>query len=127
MPLETADSHNSPMTGRAEIIGTPKPHLPTEDTLAFRWGRERIGAFKDEGWLEMVRDEPCIACGAPGPSDPHHVFGSHGSLKTSDLGTIPLCRGCHERVELDRSFKNLCAVMLGVFIARKIQQAKEGR
>jgi hypothetical protein len=49
---------------------------------------------RDEAYLERVRILPCCRCGKP-ESEPHHVFQSFGSLKTSDKATIPVCRDCH--------------------------------
>ena len=50
-------------------------------------------------WLDRIRMMDCSRCGHAGPSDPHHILGSIGPLKTSDTYTIPLCRECHVIVE----------------------------
>lgn len=47
-------------------------------------------------FLAFVRELPCCFCGAPGPSDPHHV-GRHGmGTKATDYSVLPLCRKCHD-------------------------------
>lgn len=75
----------------------------TDVKLLFRRMRGYIAATNPgrlPAVLEIVRSMPCSRCGKAAPSDPHHVFGSYGSLKTCDSLTIPLCRSCHEHVEL---------------------------
>ena len=126
--LETADSHNRSMTGEIRVLSSeamrpdkpvyPKP--PGEETEAYRWGRSNVGYHRDAKWLEVVRAEPCMQCGAPGPSDPHHVFSGLRGTKTSDIATIPLCRSCHEVFERDRALKNRAPIMLAVFLIRHI-------
>ena len=49
--------------------------------------------------LGFTRDQPCCVCGQPPPNDPHHLFGSAMSLKSSDIFTVPLCRKCHTHYE----------------------------
>ena len=48
--------------------------------------------------LDRVKSMPCIRCGKPA-DDPHHFLGSLHSLKSSDLYTVPVCRGCHDIYE----------------------------
>jgi hypothetical protein len=57
------------------------------------------GPVKDDLLLNLTREQPCCLCGHAPPNDPHHVFGSSVSLKSSDIFTVPLCRACHSRVE----------------------------
>jgi len=40
-----------------------------------------------------VKALPCIACGAPPPSEAHHVTGDR--MPRNDLRVIPLCPACH--------------------------------
>ena len=117
--MQTAESHNSQLTGRVEFIGkshpvTPKPH----ESHLFAIGRTRVGFHKDAKWLARVRKEPCIwhGCGLPGPSQPHHVFGSYMTAKTSDYATIPLCPEHHEKVEASVELRNECVALLAVFM-----------
>ena len=49
--------------------------------------------------LGFTRDQPCCVCDQPPPNDPHHLFGSAMSLKSSDIFTVPLCRKCHTKYE----------------------------
>lgn len=52
-------------------------------------------AIRSEIYLDFVRSQPCMWCGALAPSDPDHV-GPHGlGQKTDDLRTVPACRECH--------------------------------
>lgn len=54
-------------------------------------------SWRNETHLNFVRAQPCCACSAPGPSDPHHFAGAKGTaLKASDAMTVPLCRTCHD-------------------------------
>ena len=50
-------------------------------------------------FLAYVRTLPCVFC--DGAAEPHHIFGSFGSLKTSDIFTVPLCRKCHDGIDTD--------------------------
>lgn len=53
-----------------------------------------------EHFMNVVRACNCMACGAPGPSDPHHVDQRGGwARQGSDWTVIPLCRTCHNAVE----------------------------
>jgi hypothetical protein len=56
---------------------------------------------RDPKYLKFVRSLPCCRCGSP--AEPHHIFGSYGSLKTSDYGAVPLCRNHHQDYELGRA------------------------
>jgi 5-methylcytosine-specific restriction endonuclease McrA len=47
-------------------------------------------------YMAVVKSLPCAVCGAPAPSDAHHVIHDRfGTRKTSDFDVIPLCRKCH--------------------------------
>ena len=47
------------------------------------------------GLMHMARVKllSCICCGAPAPSDAHHVTGD--GMPRDDMRTIPLCWACH--------------------------------
>jgi len=46
-------------------------------------------------YLDYVRDQPCMVCSAPPPSDAHHF--PQGRVRTDNREkTVPLCRGCHQ-------------------------------
>mgnify|MGYP001609770200 CR=1 FL=1 len=49
-------------------------------------------------FLDKVKSLPCIRCDGPA-DDPHHIFGSMMSLKSSDLMVVPVCRPCHDWYE----------------------------
>lgn len=51
-------------------------------------------AFGDKA--KYIRSLPCCACGAAGPSDPHHVRSRGAGGTSADLA--PLCRGCHREI-----------------------------
>lgn len=55
--------------------------------------------YRSRRILDAVKAMKCARCNDRPPSDPHHVFGSAGPLKSSDYTTVPLCRECHEYVE----------------------------
>ncbi len=53
--------------------------------------------------LRYVRSMNCMVCRAAPPSDPHHVKFAEPrgmSMKVSDRYCVPLCRICHDQVEL---------------------------
>jgi hypothetical protein len=56
---------------------------------------------RNPAFLSWIRSQPCGRCGCSAPSDPHHIFGSSVSLKSSDIFTIPLCRACHDAHDQD--------------------------
>lgn len=47
----------------------------------------------DEAYKQWIREQPCIVCGSPPPSDPHHVK-SRGAGGGDDQ-MVPTCRICH--------------------------------
>lgn len=58
---------------------------------------------RDEKLLEYARQQPCVACGDPPPSDPHHVKSrgaGHGDrLEDGTCNVVSLCRGCHDALD----------------------------
>lgn len=48
--------------------------------------------------MNFIKTKACVLCGST-PVDPHHIYGSYGPHKTSDLLTAPLCRTCHEGID----------------------------
>ena len=65
-----------------------------------------IRPVRSRVWISWVKSLPCIVCGAEA-DDAHHIFGSFESLKTSDLFTVPLCRKCHDAVEVNAGVGDL--------------------
>ncbi len=47
-------------------------------------------------YLEWIRKKNCLVCGAPGPSDPHHVWNSGKKNHGNDFLALPLCRRDHQ-------------------------------
>lgn len=68
-------------------------------------------------YAERVRALPCCACGARGPSDPHHVQsrGAGGDRRS----LVPLCRDCHRLLHQigRRTFEALAKVDLAAIAA----------
>lgn len=45
---------------------------------------------RERQWVGMVKEQPCSVCGAPGPSDAHHIEqGLHYTC-------VALCKSCHQ-------------------------------
>lgn len=61
------------------------------------------GAPRDEDLLEYARQQPCVACGSPPPSDPHHVrsrgAGFGDRLEDGTSNVVSLCRPCHDALD----------------------------
>lgn len=72
----------------------PAPYSTTNS------GREHQ---KDEAFRAYVRNLPCLVCGEPPQSDPHHVktWGSgHGDFLEDGTGNLaPLCRAHHRELD----------------------------
>lgn len=55
----------------------------------------------------LIKQCPCVACGKPPPSDPHHLRGAFldgrptGMGRRDDRYQIPLCRPCHDATHAD--------------------------
>lgn len=48
-------------------------------------------------YMQVVKQLPCAVCGAPPPSDAHHVIHDrYGSAKASDWDVIALCKRHHQ-------------------------------
>lgn len=48
-------------------------------------------------YMARVKELPCAVCGAPGPSDAHHIrMGFGKGEKASDFLTVPLCKEHHQ-------------------------------
>jgi len=58
----------------------------------------RSEKFRSKRYLQSVRGEPCLSCGAPPPSHAHHLRHSENrgfGQKVADNFTVPLCGVCH--------------------------------
>lgn len=50
----------------------------------------------NEEYLEFVRNQSCVWCGKPGPSDPDHIRNrGWREPKRNDFAVLPSCRSCH--------------------------------
>jgi hypothetical protein len=56
-------------------------------------------------YRRFVSQQPCAVCGAPPPSDPHHLPRWHGGRRAHDRTCIPCCRQCHNDVQHPNSLK----------------------
>ncbi|QIM65244.1 DUF968 domain-containing protein [Frederiksenia canicola] len=62
--------------------------------------RPKLKRFENRKWLQFVKSQPCVCCGARA-DDPHHIIGNGGGKmggKEHDLFTIPLCRIHHDEL-----------------------------
>jgi len=60
--------------------------------------------YRNPQYLAFIRSKPCgCGCGAPPPSDPHHirrpVWGAGTGIKPHDYVTVPRARKCHQAAE----------------------------
>ncbi len=59
--------------------------------------------WRSRAYRAWIREQPCAACGAPPPSDPHHHTLKPGSkamgVKVTDAWCVPLCRRCHDKLD----------------------------
>lgn len=53
-----------------------------------------------DGYGKFIKDQPCVWCGAPPPSDRAHILGVDLGGTAEDL--LPLCRTCHHWQELHK-------------------------
>lgn len=113
----TLPAPTKPLTRRASLSPGKTPERRTRmpkrnaKRAAKRYARD-FGAH-----AETIRALPCCACGAPGPSDPHHVV-SRGAGGTAQH-QVPLCRNCHRLLHQigRRTFEALRKVSLVVIAA----------
>ena len=58
---------------------------------------KRSATAKERRHIARVKAMPCGLCGAPGPSDAHHVRTGQGmGQRASHWLLIPLCKACHQ-------------------------------
>ena len=56
-----------------------------------------LSAAAHRAYVGEVKQLPCAVCGAPGPSDAHHVIcGRYGTSRPCDCQVIPLCKKHHQ-------------------------------
>lgn len=134
--MKTVKAHNAQLIGEAEIIGDV-PVLPagfehpTPDRLAIVYKRLRnkmgTAPTKYPSHLEWIRHQACVVCAKNPPSQAHHVFGSFGSHKTSDLSTIPLCPDCHSVNDQKAEMVEHLVTILVLFVKKKSISLGAGR
>lgn len=70
------------------------------EPLGLKAPKIQNGTAKGRAHMALVKQLPCCVCGAPPPSDAHHVIsGRYGSRKASDFETLPLCKNHHQGPE----------------------------
>lgn len=80
---------------------------------------------------DHVREMACLACEAPGPSDPHHVK-SRGAgyadwLSHRNGNVVPLCRACHDSyTRLDQEWLRFWAWKIGKGFELKERRPSHG-
>ena len=92
---------------------------------------------RNERYLAFVREHDCCACGADGPSDPHHwaLKGKGGGMgtKADDFRTVPLCRLCHDHYHAHGNLPECTTIMTRIlFLAKQVDllvkwATKEGK
>jgi hypothetical protein len=70
--------------------------IKSEKDILFNRCKNAVGFYKSDRFKQWFKQE------YPG-YDPHHIFGSFTSIKTTDLCTIPLTRQQHEFAEKHKS------------------------
>jgi len=57
--------------------------------------------FRSRKYLDWVKRQPCVMCGAPA-DDPHHIIGTGGmsgmGRTAPDSMAIPVCRRHHDEI-----------------------------
>ena len=59
---------------------------------------QKIMTPRDRQYLDFIATLPCILCGKPGPSDPHHTASGGMGITGSDYSAIPVCREHHTEI-----------------------------
>lgn len=79
-----------------------KPVVGNFKTPLEKRKREKSPAEKrpgnDPDYLALVRQLPCCVCGAPPPSEPHHLKATRErgmGKKSDDKWALPMCHDCH--------------------------------
>ena len=125
--MKTADASNSALTGKVEFFkpdALPSRRQPTDFDLAYKWLRGTLPFKKDADYLALVRKYPCIVCGAPAPSEVHHVASGYHGGKTTDYLTVPLCNRHHAQTETDHNFM---VEMLKYYVAFSVRLKMDER
>jgi len=84
--------------------------------------------YKNNKYLEWVRQQSCCGCHHPGPNHAHHIKGvgylSGGSLKAPDWATMPLCVTCHTKMHRPDKYPEMYN-MQWEWLARTLGKAVE--
>jgi hypothetical protein len=86
---------------RSTPLKRGKP-LRAKTRMKQRSDKRKAYRASDEGeaaadYIWLVKHLPCAVCGAPPPSDAHHVICDRfGARKSSDWDVIPLCKKHHQ-------------------------------
>lgn len=74
--------------------------------------------YRSGAYLDYVRAWACCACGAPSPSEAHHVGPRGIGQKADDFGAVPLCTACHRHVTDSATLPHLDKAQTEVAILR---------
>lgn len=123
-------------TARPASTRTPLASRPNYELGDGRAVMKELPA-RNESYLAFVREHDCCACGAEGPSDPHHwaLKGKGGGMgtKADDFRTVPLCRGCHDHYHAHGTLPECTTIMTRtLFLAKQVDllvkwATKEGK
>ena len=83
------------LCGRAPYQKTGKRKSKGLNPVSAKKRAHKAAEKADGAWehMQAVKGLPCCACGAPPPSEAHHVTGD--KQPRSDWRVIPLCTACH--------------------------------
>ena len=83
-----------------------------------------VKPIRSKAYLTWVKSLPCCGCGAPA-DDAHHAInvglGGGMGTKASDILSLPVCRGCHDKIHKDvkawetengSQYKHICLTLL---------------
>lgn len=84
------------LTGRPIYQKTGKRKSKGLNPVSAKKRAHKAAEKADGAWehMQAVKGLPCCACGAPPPSQAHHVTGD--KKPRSDWRVIPLCFDCHQ-------------------------------
>ena len=61
----------------------------------------KVKPFRSRKYLDWVKQQPCVLCGAPA-DDPHHIISVGGmsgmGMTAPDSMVIPVCRQHHDEI-----------------------------
>ncbi len=77
---------------------------------------------RDPKYLDWIRTLPCLLCGKPGPSDPHHTASGGMGLTGSDYSAIPVCRVHHTEIHNTGGKASFCEASVLEHAIERLQE-----